>query len=59
MMPASEQPRQLQLRLMPETLNQASEIQRVLKERGEEHSLEAVVSIAIQELSQSLQSSNP
>jgi len=30
-MPASEQPRQLRLRLMPETLNQASEIQRVLQ----------------------------
>lgn len=58
-MPASEQPRQLRLRLMPETLNQASEIQRVLKERGEEHSLEAVVTLSIQELSQSLQSSNP
>jgi hypothetical protein len=58
-MPASEQPRQLRLRLMPETLNQASEIQRVLEERGEEHSLEAVVTLATQELSQSLQSSNP
>lgn len=58
-MPASEQPRLLRLRLMLETLNQASEIQRVLKERGEEHSLEAVVTLAIHELSQSLQSSNP
>ena len=58
-MPASEQPRLLRLCLMLETLNQASEIQRVLKERGEEHSLEAVVTLSIQELSQSLQSSNP
>ena len=45
-----EQPRQLRLRLMPETLEQASEIQRVLQERGDEHSLEAVTALAIRDL---------
>ena len=46
----SDQPRQIRLRLQPEVLDLASDLQRVFQANGEEHSLEAVVSFAIRQL---------
>lgn len=53
----AEQPKQLRVRLEPETLRLASELQSILRNAGKPSSLEAVISLAIEELHSEMASS--